>query len=65
MARNKYKKYGHKYWEENHRERNNVVALRKKSVSDYFAKKCAKRDKSFWAIISPFMTDKKTPYKWW
>ena len=31
MARNKYKKYGHKYWEENRRERNNVVALRKKS----------------------------------
>ena len=59
MARNKYKKYGHKYWEENRLERNNVVALRKKSVSNYLAKKCAKRDKSFWAIILPFMTDKK------
>ena len=59
MARNKYKRFGNKFWEENRRHRNNVVAIRKKSLRNYFSDKCAKQDRSFWSAISPFMTDKK------
>ena len=59
MAHNKYTNYGYKYWEENLWERNNIP-LRTKHVSHYFAKKCAKRDKSIWATISPFKAMYKT-----
>ena len=59
VAGNNYKKYEHKYWEENHRESNNMLLHYGKS-SNHFAKKCTKRDKSFWATILQFMTGKKT-----
>lgn len=59
MARNKYRKYGKPYWEDNRRLRNKVVALRKLSISNYFATKCAKHNKTFWKTVSPFMTDRK------
>ena len=42
MARNKYKKFGHKYWEENCRERNNVVALQKKVCIQLFCLEMSK-----------------------
>ena len=58
MARNKYKRFGKTHWEENRRHRNNVVAIRKKSIKTYFSAKCTKHDRSFWSAISPFMTDK-------
>ena len=44
--------------EENRRHRNNVVAIRKKSIAKYFESKCTKKDKSFWSTVSPFFTDK-------
>ena len=59
MARNKFKKFGNAYWELNRKHRNNVVALRKRSLSNYFSKKCSQHDKSFWNTISPFISDKK------
>lgn len=59
MARNKFKKFGKICWEENRRQRNEVVAIRKQSMSKYFSKNCSKHDKTFWQTISPFMTDKK------
>jgi hypothetical protein len=58
MIRNKFKKYGKLFWEENRRMRNRVAALRKKSIRSYFSEKCANIDKSFWKTISPFMTNK-------
>ena len=60
MARNKFKKFGNSYWELNRKHRNNVVAIRKRSLSNYFAKNCTKHDKSFWNTISPFISDKKS-----
>ena len=42
MARNKFRKFGTKFWSENRRQRNKVVALRKKSMSKYFDNKCRK-----------------------
>ena len=44
---------------ENRRQRNKVVALRKKSMARYFDHNCSKQDKSFWRTISPFFSDKK------
>ena len=34
-----------------------MVSLRKKSLKNYFSTKCAKKDKTFWQTISPFMTN--------
>ena len=59
MARNKFKKFGKSHWEENRRERNRVVSIRKQSIKKYFSKKCEKPDQNFWATIKPFLTDKK------
>ena len=59
MARNKFRKNGRKCWEEHRRQRNKTVAIRKKSIANYFAKNCARKDKRFWSTVSPFMTDKK------
>ena len=59
MARNKFKKFGKSHWEENRRERNRVVSIRKQSIKNYFSKKCEKADRNFWATIKPFLTDKK------
>ena len=59
MARNKFRKYGKMYWEENRTHRNTVVSLRKKSIATYFSKNCSKHDKSFCSTVSPFISDKK------
>ena len=58
MARNKFRKYGKQYWQENRRQRNLVASLRKKSLRNYFSQRCIKKDKTFWKTISPFMTNK-------
>ena len=60
MARNKYKKYGKQYWDENRRMRNKVVALRKKSLAAYFSKNCSNLGNFFWKTVSPFMTNKSS-----
>ena len=61
MARNDFKKYGGKYfWEQNRKHRNNVVAIRKKSISNYFSTNCANHDKKFWSTISLFISDKNS-----
>ena len=57
MARNKFRKYGSAYWEENRVHRNKVVAIRKTSIAKYFSQKCSSHDSSFWSTFSPFMTD--------
>ena len=49
MARNKFRKYGSAYWEENRVHRNKVVAIRKTSIAKYFSQKCSSHDKSFWS----------------
>ena len=59
MARNKFKRFGGDFWEENKRHRNDVVNIRKKSLSNYFATRCEKHDERFWKTVSPFMSDKK------
>ena len=59
MARNKFQKYGKEYWELNRYHRNNVVSIRKESMTIYFQKNCSKQDKHFWSTISPFFSDKK------
>ena len=59
MARNKFRKFGRHYWEENRRTRNHVVNIRKISVRAYFKENCSKHDKNFWATTSPFVTDKR------
>ena len=59
MARNKFRRFGKAFWEENKRHRNNVVNIRKKSLSNYFATRCEKHDKRFWNTVSPFKSDKK------
>ena len=59
MARNKFKRFGGDFWEENKRYRNNVVNIIKKSLSNYFATRCEKHDERFWKTVSPFMSDKK------
>ena len=43
---------------QNRRERNRLVALRKKSLQAYFSKNCTTKNKSFWSTVKPFMTDK-------
>ena len=58
MSRNKFKRFGGDLWEENKRHRNNVVNIRKKSLSNYFATRCEKHDDR-WKTVSPFMSDKK------
>ena len=58
MSRNKFRKFGHKFWEENRHMRNKVVSIRKQSLKTYFSKNCSKQDKSFWRTVSPFMSDK-------
>ena len=60
MSRNKFRKFGHKFWEENRRMRNKVVSIRKQSLKTYFSKNCSKQDKSFWRTVSPFMSDKSS-----
>ena len=50
MARNKFKRFGKDFWEENKRHRNNVVNIRKKSLSNHLASPCEKHDKRFWHI---------------
>ena len=59
MARNKFRLYGKSYWEENRKQRNRVVAVRKKSLAKYFETKCQKQDRTFWQTVSPFMSDKR------
>ena len=59
MARNKFKKIGNAYWDENRRHRNKVVAIRKESMATYFKQRCSKNDKTFWDTIAPFVTDKR------
>ena len=59
MARNKFRKYGSTYWEDNRIQRNKVAAIRKASIAKYFSQKCSSHDKSFWSTVSPFMTDKR------
>ena len=59
MARNKFRKFGKHFWEENRRTRNHVVNIRKKSMRTYFKENCSKHDKNFWATFSPFFTDKR------
>ena len=59
MVRNKFRKFGKAYWEENRIHRNNVVSIRKRSIANYFSKNCSRKDKTFWSTVSPFMTDKK------
>ena len=44
MARNKFKRFGNKFWEENRRHRNQVVSIRKQSLTNYFATHCEKHD---------------------
>ena len=60
MARNKFRKYGKQYWQENRCQRNLVVSLRKQSLRKYFSQRCTKKNKTFWKTISPFMTNKHT-----
>ena len=47
MARNKFRKYGKQYWQENGRQRNLVVSLRKQSLRKIFPKDALKRIKLF------------------
>ena len=59
MTRNKFRKYGSTYWEDNRIQRNKVVAIRKASITKYFSQKCSSHDKSFWSTVSPIMNDKR------
>ena len=36
MVRNKFRKFGKPYWEENRIHRNNVVSIKKSSIETYF-----------------------------
>ena len=38
MMRNKFRKFGKAYWEENRIHRNNVVSIGKRSIANYFSK---------------------------
>ena len=38
MVRNKFRKFGKAYWEENRIHRNNVVSIRKRSIANYLSK---------------------------
>ena len=58
MARNKFKRFGAQYWEENRRQRNAVVSIRKQSMAAYFEQRCQQTNQTFWKTVSPFMTDK-------
>ena len=59
MSRNKFKRLGNTFWEENRHHINLVVSIRKQSLTNYFATHCEKHDKWFWSTVSPFMSDKK------
>ena len=59
MTRNKFRRFCNKYWNENRRQRNNVVKIWKQSLKNYFGNHCKKHDKNFWKVISPFMSDKR------
>ena len=59
MVRNRFRKFGKAYWEENRIHRNNVVSIRKRSIANYFSKICYRKDKTFWSTVSQFITDKK------
>ena len=60
MARTKFRKYRKQYWQENRRQQNLVVSLRKQSLRKYFSEKCANKDANFWKTISPYMTNKNS-----
>ena len=60
MARNKYRRYGKQCWEKYRRLRNKVVALRNRSIRNYFLNRCEKPDHDFWKTISPFIDDGKS-----
>ena len=60
MARNKYRKYGKRCWENYRRLRNKVVSLRNRSIRTYFRKRCEIPNREFWKTISPFITDGKS-----
>ena len=57
MARNKFRKFAAKFWNENRRQRNQVVALRNNSMARYFDHNCSNQDKSFWRTISPLFSE--------
>ena len=59
MARNRFRRFGAQCWEKNRRARNHVVKIRKQSMQKYFKEHCSKRDRNFWATISPFFSDKR------
>ena len=60
MARNKYRKFGKKYWENYRRLRNRVVALRNRSIKIYFQIRCEKPNREFWKTVSPFIVDNRS-----
>ena len=60
MARNRYRKYGNKFWEDYRRLRNKVVTLKNRSIRKYFQKRCEIPNRDFWKTISPFVTDGKS-----
>ena len=47
MSRNKLRRFGKSYWEENRKMRNYVIKIRKMSLANYLAKHCEKQDKHF------------------
>ena len=59
MARNKFRIYGKSYWEENRRNRNNVVKIRKQSMRNYFTKNCSNHDKYFFLPYLHLLLTKK------
>ena len=59
MSRNKFRCFGKSYWAENRKMRNDVVKIRKMSLTNYFAEHCEKQDDNIWHTVSPFMSDKK------
>ena len=63
MIRNKFRKFGKAYWEENRIHSKNVISIRKRSIENYCSKFCSRKDKTFWSTVSPYMTDKKNK-KW-
>ena len=59
IARNKFRRFGKKYRNENRHQRNNVVKIRKQSLKIDFGTHCIKHDKNFWKVISPSTPDKR------
>ena len=60
MARNKFRIFGEKHWEENpaFAKPCGIIAPQK-SIAKYFENNCAKQEITFWRTISPFFSDKK------